>query len=247
MKCVSNEKLSEMLDGEIVRQEQASIEKHFEGCQNCRTNYAGLKNISGNLKQTLRVSTSADLDEKILQNFQNFQKEKQIKTVSEPHNQTNNFVWFGMPRFAFAAGLILLGLVGISASQLGKVSAGDLTLSLPETPSPQNVSAGKKIESALSKEKIFENDKPDSVKIIEVPVVREKIIKIPVIEEKIVTRTIYIDKNGAEPPKNSPDIFKQNNVALNNSIKSGELMTQTDLQDFQPVSEIKPRITKKEE
>ncbi|NNF00101.1 MAG: hypothetical protein HKN25_13855, partial [Pyrinomonadaceae bacterium] len=84
-------------------------------------------------------------------------------------------------------------------------------------------------------------------KLVEIPVIKEKIVKIPVVKEKIVTRTVYVYRSSRQTRSDLRSVSKQNNVDLNSSINDKEFLTQTDLLNFQPVSEIKPKITKQEE
>lgn len=237
MKCINIEqKLNELLDGEIGLSEKATVEKHLESCDSCRNSFANMQIISGNMKQNLAVSAPNLLDKKVLNAFQDFQNEKLAEIPTE-ERQTQKIGWFGIPKFAFAAALILFGLIGITAFQIGKISASEVTIISPEIKANETVNDLPSKVVAENKEPNVENDE------------KTKIIEIPVIKEKIVTRTIYVDREKTEKKENvtRPSFNRNDDVAMESSINENGFVTQTNLKGFQPVSDLKVKITKKEE
>ena len=167
---------------------------------------------------------------KFLVLFKTFHNEKRVEK-----KDAEKIGWFGIPRFAFAAALILFVLATISAFQIGRMSAGEISIVMPpvqgnKNPPPVEVTGNNPANDG----------KNVPVKIIEVPVIQEKIIKVPVIK----TRTIYVEKDRKkEVRSNAP---AKDNFALKSSVENNGYFTRTNLKDFQPVSEFKLKINKEE-
>ena len=231
MKCINiQENLDALLDGEVEISKKREIENHLETCASCQKEFEYLQAFSQSLKRNLAVSAPPFLDAKVFKQFDDFHKEK---ASEKPRKE--KIGWFGIPRFAFAAAFLLLALGMFSAFQIGKLSASEVVVAMPEVRENRNLE-GKDLAS--------KDEKTEVVKIVEVPVIKEKIVEVPVIKEKIVTKTVYINrdkKNEIRP--NSPS---KNNMALKNSVKDNGYFTQTSLKDFQPVSEFKLRINEEE-
>ncbi|MGI8669733.1 MAG: anti-sigma factor family protein [Aridibacter sp.] len=247
MKCIDIEqKLNELLDGELGLSEKATVETHLESCDSCQTQFENMQAISGNMKQNLVISAPSLLDEKMMNAFQNFQNEKLAEIPTEK-TKTQKIGWFGIPKFAFAAALLLFGLVGITAFQIGKISASEVSIIMPQ------VQESKVLDNSTNAD-FAENKQPNvgnvaTTKIIEVPVIKEKIVEVPVIKEKIVTRVVYRNtenKNVVGNKENLPKFSKTKEVASTNGLKDNEFSTQINLKGFQLVSELKPQIIKGE-
>ena len=220
MKCINvKENLDALLDGEVSFTQKREIENHLETCVSCQTEFENLQAISGILKQNLAISAPLFLDKKVFSEFKNFHAEK-------PKEKLQKIGWFGIPRFAFAAALILFTLGIISAFQIGKMSASEISVIMPEVQE----------NKTLNQEKIM------SVKIVEVPVIREKIVKVPVIKEKIVTKIIYVNKD----EKTDTNLPAKKDFALKNKIEDNKYLTRSNLEGFQPVSEMNLRISKED-
>ena len=127
MKCIDlKENLDAFADGEIEFTQKRQIENHLEDCVSCQTQFENLRTIGKSAKQYLQVSAPAVLDEKVLTAFQTFHKEKQGEK-----KDAEKIGWFGIPRLVFAAGLIFFALSVISAFQIGKMSAGEISVMMP--------------------------------------------------------------------------------------------------------------------
>ena len=243
MKCINvKENLDALLDGEIELSRQREIENHLENCQSCRAEFENLQAISGILKRNAVISAPKILDEKVFSEFENFHKANQAK--KKP--QKERIGWFRVPRFAFATAFLLFVLGIFSAFQIGKMSASEISVVMPEVRENKNSDISPNVN-------FTENKLPDTgnyppTKIIEVPVIREKIVEVPVIKEKIVTRTIYLDRKQTEEKEKviRPNFNKNDDVALGSLINDNGFVTQTNLKGFQPVSQLKVKITKKE-
>jgi anti-sigma factor RsiW len=229
MKCTEvKENLDACLDGEIGRTQAASIGTHLEHCAVCRSEFENLQTVGSSVKRILPVTTNAAFDERMLAAFRTFHAPK--RSVKEKPTRSG---WFNIPRFAFAAAFLLLAMFSALAFQIGRLSAATVVLSPPAD------DAGRTVTIPAENNK-FTQKEPE---IIEVPVIKERIVEVPVIRERIVTRTVYVEKDTENPPGDQPE----ETFALKNSVRDGEFLTQTNLEGFQPVAEIKVRITKKEE
>lgn len=232
MKCINvEEKLSELLDDELSDAEISKVETHLESCNSCRSQFKNIKMLSGNLKKNLAVSAPAVLDDRVLNSFRHFQNAKRVEKLKDNH-QTEKTSWFGVPRFAFATALVSFGLIGFTAFQIGKISASEVSVVMPQI--EENASSNILKASDLAENTQTNDEGVEQIKIVEVPVIKEKIVKVPVIKEKIVTRTVYKDRDQNEKDKyTSPQ--------SNRGLKSVAL---TDTSKFQIVSELKPQIIK---
>lgn len=242
MKCIDvKENLDALLDGEAGILNEREIENHLETCGSCRVEFENLSAIGGILKNNLAISAPTILDEKVFSGFDSFHAEK-------PKPTKEKIGWFGIPRFAFAAALLLFAIGITSAFQLGKMSASKISVVLPEVAESKDVNQVAEVNDANQIEDNLKTEKP-IIKIIEVPVIKEKIVEVPVIKEKVITRTVYIEKNRKTEKENKilPNSTTNNDVAMESSIKENGYVTQTDLKGFQPVSQVKIKITRKEE
>jgi hypothetical protein len=76
-----------------------------------------------------------------------------------------------------------------------------------------------------------------------------KFIEVPVVKEKVITRVIYVNKQPSKETliKTDSSKSKAHSVALNSSVNDNRYLTQINLKQFQPVAEMKVKITKKDE
>ncbi len=225
MKCVEViQNLAVLFDGEANGSEANDLRSHIESCGSCRKELMDQHSISANLKRLRPVSAPASLDEKVMRAFSSFHDRKKIPLAAdEKRTETNG--WFGIPRFAYAAALVLCALTAISAFQIGERWGRENRSGEPQITETINFPAA---------------DENQTVKIVEVPVVQEKIVRVPVFVEKVVTRTVLVEKKTARTTK------PRNDLTLRNSVQSNRYMTTANLTGFQPVSEFKAVISKKE-
>jgi anti-sigma factor RsiW len=67
MRCVSNEKLSAVLDGELSHNESAEIERHLAGCERCRGVYSRQRAAVAGLKESQAPSVDPQFRAEVLQ------------------------------------------------------------------------------------------------------------------------------------------------------------------------------------
>ena len=73
-----------------------------------------------------------------------------------------------------------------------------------------------------------------------------RIVEVPVIKEKIITRTVYVREpknNKNEKNKSSADA-RQNNLPLSSSVTENGYFTDVNLKGFEPSAEINAKIIK---
>lgn len=224
MKCIDvKENLDAFLDGEIEFSRKEKITSHLEDCLLCRTQFEGLQTVGDSLRQHLFAAAPTVLDEKVLGAFEDFHSRKRNVKTAEKREKIG---WFGIPRFALAAALALFALTAISAFQIGRMSAGEISVVMPQFQESRILPDAEQVK----------DEKIAPVKIVEVPVIKEKIVEVPVIR----TRTIYVEKEN----KSVPNALAKDNFALKSSVENNGYLTKTNLKDFQPVSEFKLKINK---
>lgn len=235
MKCIDVEKkLDAFFDGEIVPSKE--IETHLENCLSCRTSFENLGAISNAMKQNFVAPAPPLLGEKIFGAFQNHHAHKRLEKV-ETKQQTEKIGWFGIPRFALAAALVLFTLATISAFQIGRMSVGERIVMMPQMPENNASTTAKSAESNSPKDK-----SPVQIRYVEVPVIKEKIVEVPVIKEKIVTRLIYAAKD--KENDGSAIAPAKKTSAMKSSVENNGYLTQINLREFQPVAEFSLKINK---
>ena len=239
MKCIEVEKkIDAFFDGEIVSPQE--IETHLENCVSCRTTFENISAVRRTLKQNFKVSAPPLLGENVLSAFQNFHEAKRREKV-ETKQTTQKIGWFGIPRFTFAAALILFALATITAFQIGRMSASNIVVAMPQA-QENNISTTEK-----AKINPTSDENPIQIKYIEVPVVQEKIVKVPVVQEKIVTRIIYKNINIEDTKKSLLNSDKTEDFTVSSRLKDNRYSTQINLKGFQIVSDLKPQIIKGDE
>jgi hypothetical protein len=230
MQCVEVEKLvNRLVDGELELANKRSVEVHLNKCRSCKRVFENTQAIGGILKRHLPpVAPSSRLDAIVMEAF--YSKQKQRTTNAVQFWRHTIFGWLVIPRpvaFAFAT-VIFAALLGF-AFQLGRISATDIQITMPT----DNLADAQTQPYDKVPPLVAENP---AVKIVEVPVVREK----------IVTRFVYLNKrsdtkNAVKTAANNPP---SNEFSMNDSIAENGYLTQTSLKGFQPVSKIKTTVIK---
>lgn len=219
MKCVEFEKrIDLMIDSELNSLQKQEVEQHFEQCQSCRKSYQILQKTKATLKTQSQLLPTAFLDNRILQAFEN-------------HHQPPKKIAFWqnyfppIPAFATISALFVFGLLG--AFWLGKT-----------TTSPKVITETVTIEKIVPtvEKKIVELPKPETLIIT-------KYVKVPVIKEKEVVKVVRIEKL-TRKVTNSPNEEKE---LIDYLDKTNALVTKVNLEQFQPISELKVRIVRKGE
>ena len=222
MKCID---VNALLDAGHDVSHALEIGKHLESCILCQAELKDVKAISETLKRALTISAPTHLDEKIMGAFKEFHDAKEAEKLDSERERNSG--WFGMPRFVFATALILFALATAAAFQIGKMSAGDVSVLMPQLQENRITGEFAQITPASDEKSV--------------PI---EIVGLPVIRERIVIRKIYITKGKEKTQR--PNLGAKSGLVLKNSVAENGYLTQTNLKGFQPVSEFKIRISKKE-
>lgn len=237
MKCDEIEKqIDSYIDDELNELFGDKVEQHLKACRACEKTFVNLRTVRRIIRKDISVPAASRLDGRVLKTFsrhhENQQKKKWRAVV---------FGQISIPKPAFALALLTFAAFTGLAFQLGKISATDVRLEMPTiaavnplTPISESNSAAKTVEES-------ENKTSDAQVI--------KFIAVPVVKEKIVTRVIYINQQPVKENNLKADSAKSqpNNFPLNSSVNENRYLTQVNLKEFQPVAEMKVKITKKDE
>ncbi|MEZ5345679.1 MAG: zf-HC2 domain-containing protein [Pyrinomonadaceae bacterium] len=221
MNCTEvKENLGVFADREADKTLKRSIRSHLENCAGCGDKLADLKKISAAVKHSAGASAPAFLDEKVLNAYRDHHLKKEVS------GEIKRAGWFGIPKFTFAGGLIILAIFSALSFQLGRVSA-----SANET----RLAGSRGIPKANEKTKDTAAVKAaDRTKIVEVPVIEEKIVRVPVVEIREVVKTVYLkqEKIGS---------YQQSRPGAANKL-SGD---QTARSGFRPAGDLNPQVVNK--
>lgn len=235
MKCAEVENyLDDYIAGELDFSNARKIESHLRECRSCEMEAKVLKNTSYLLKTLSPIVPSAKFDAQMMQAFRKHQRETQTPTF-----WTTFFANFSISKPALAFALLALILFTGAAFQLGRITS-------PNTQTSQNQSINQSAQA----------DEPNQIvkiieKRIEIPVI--KTVEVPVYREKIVNQIVYRNRENIKTIKTpfvsktrDPD-FKMQNITTNKILNNSEVFTPINLKDFQPFSEIRVSLIKKEQ
>ena len=235
MKCDEVElSLDSFLDNQITIPLKTEIERHLFTCAACRNAFENLQVLSASVKTNLVVSAPASLDKSVMLAFH---LHHEAKNDAEKHNEPPFVGWFSISRPAFALASIVMIAATSLAFYLGKESA------LTEATSEPNASTVSQIQNTGEKRL---TDLGSPLKNETAATMSTTTVTLP-IDKKIVTRTVYITRK--------PNALHETMSAVNSAEKSQQsdkkvqskpLYTALDLNGFQPIAEMKIRITKKE-
>ena len=236
MKCTEAEKqIDSFIDDELSPSLGDKVELHLKECHGCEETFDNLQTLRRTIRKDISVPDSSLLDGRVLKAFSLHHGNKQKKNWRA--------VVFGqivIPKPAFALALLLFAVFIGLAFQFGKMAATDIGLEMPVA---ENINLLPQMSETNFSTKLngeFED------KISNAPII--KFIEVPVVKEKIVTRVIYVNKTiDKTDVKADSTKVKSNNPALNSSVNENRYSTQVDLKQFQPVAEMKTKITKKDE
>lgn len=234
MKCVDVEKfLDDFVNNDVDFAVRREIEAHLRECPFCQSDAEELQTANRLLKNLPPVTPSNSFNARMMQAF-DAHRDRKLETPS----WSAIFANFSISKPALGFGLLVLAGVSILAFQLGRITSPNSQI----------------IETAnINQSSSAENNPSIQIveKRIEVPIV--KIVQIPVHKEKIVNRVIY--KSREIPEKIRVSDQKENNIrktdfdfqntAVTYIQNGNETFTPINLQNFQPVSEIKMDIIKK--
>lgn len=240
MKCVEVEKqIDSLLDGEVNPVIREEVEHHLKECRVCGQIHENLRAVNELLMKPVPVPDPKRLDGFVMDAFYRHQNKKQeIKETVGWWAAFSRLSLIPKPAMTFAALLFAVSL-GL-AFQLGRITATDIQVALPQTEQVSPL-ALKENNVSVSPAETASNIKNEA------PVT--KFIRIPIIREKIVNRIVYVDKPQKRERENSipPVMSERNNLALKSSDRKNEFLTKVNLKGLQVISDSKPRIIKKGE
>ena len=222
MRCVEVVKqIDLMLDNELNLLQSKEIEQHCSQCNTCQKSYQILEKTKGVLKNQPSLLPTAFLDSQILQAFENHHRQPP---------KTNFWKHFLIPKPAFALILTLFAIgVGL-AFLLGRMSVSKIETELVKSENLPIQIEPKQIQQTT------ETNEPTVLTVT-------KYVKVPVFKEKEVIKIVQIEK--PIPKIQSQPIIKSGN--FDNSSTSKALITKINLEEFQPIAELKTRIVRKGE
>lgn len=150
---------------------------------------------------------------------------KVLAAFRQHHQKKSGWSWLNvfpsLLSFKTAVAVLIVGLLTGFAFLIGRITAPNTEVS---------VAAPQVIEKEVPRE---------VVKYVEVPVT--KYVEVPVEKEKVITRIAYREIEA------QPKSISQSTQAKNTSTNQENLAQKMDLADFQPLSEISPKVLKKGE
>ncbi|MEJ7862964.1 MAG: hypothetical protein WKF90_15145 [Pyrinomonadaceae bacterium] len=217
-----------LLDNEIDLPEKHEIKTHLDICDFCRADFEYLKTTQKLLKKQPQILPKVSFDNQVLQDFENLQSAKQ-------KSRKGGFTGlFSIPKPALAFGVLTVAL-GLTFL-LGRMSV---------TSSPQIIVKQQSANPELKKDEI----KPPIVNSVKdktaaSPAIKTviKYVEVPVVKEKIVERTVYLNKPNQKNRIENINIKNQSMIA-----KSGNITSQFNLKDLQPVANVTYKIIRKGE
>lgn len=230
MQCSEVEEfVNRLIDDELELPVKKSMQSHIDECHSCKRVFENTQSVGGMLKSWLpSVAPSSHLDALVMEAF--YSKQKQHISNAPQSWLHKIFGWFVIPRpvaVAFAA-VIFAALLGFTF-QLGRNSATDVQMTMPM----DNLTA-------------LQTQPSDKILPVALETPAIKIVEVPVVREKIVTRFVYLNKRSGEKNavKTARSNQQSNELSMNDSIAENSYLTQTKLKGFQPVSKIKATIIK---
>jgi hypothetical protein len=240
MKCIEVEKqIYSLLDGEVNSVIREEAEHHLKECHVCGQIHEKLRAVDELLMTPVPVPDPKRLDEFVMGAFYRRQNKKQ--EVRENVNWWTALSKLSLiPRTTAAFAALLFAVSVGLAFQLGRITATDIQVALPQT---------EKVGHPVLKENNVSVSPVETTSNIKNEVPVTKFIRIPVIKEKIVNRIVFVDKSQKRERKNSiPSVMSErNNLALKSSIRKNDFLTEANLKGLQIISDSKTRIIKRGE
>ena len=237
MKCSEFEKqINFYIDDELSASLDDKVELHLKECRACKETLENLQAVRQLIKKDISVPVSSQFDKRVLEAFSHHHENKQKKDW-----RTFVFGQIVIPKPVSALALLMFAVFTGVAFQAGKMTVKDVGT---ETPVAETAN----LSSQMFKTNLPSNSvKGHENKTIETQVI--KYIEVPVVKEKIVTRFVYVNKQPGKEGniKIGSTKSKSENFVLNSSVNENRYLTQVNLKEFQPVAEMKAKITKKDE
>jgi hypothetical protein len=229
MKCFEVKNFFQpLLDNEIKLAEWHEIKTHLDVCNFCRADFEYLKTTQKLLKKQPQILPTISFDNQVLQNFENLQSAKQKSRKS----WFTGLILIPKPALAFGVFALALGLTFL----LGRMSVTSL---------PQIIVKQQSANSELKKDEIklpIVNSVKDEITASPAIKTVIKYVEVPVVKEKIVERIVYLNKPDQKNRIENINIKNPSTIA-----KRGNIASQFNLKDLQPVADVTYKIIRKGE
>ena len=225
--CNENEKLHELIDGELDPAEKVKFEKHLSVCHECRNLFDPIHQNRTFFIAQPPILPDAKFDRVMLDLIER----KNAKNAEKIGFFT---IFSTLPlKHGFASLIAVMAL--IAAFQFGKMSASNIpSAEITQTPPVENDSD----RASVTKEAIVLQPQKEIVTQIKTVT---KYVEVPVIKKIKEERIIYVDKSENAVVKN--EILPEKR----SEFKQEALAKQFNLKDLQPVGEVSYQIIRKGE
>ena len=210
-------KIVDLIFGELSEDERLRLKDEIDGCSDCLSEY---RSMNGAMRVFDEACDASLPDESFWP--QHHEALRQHLADNAPRASVNHvsfwkhLLTFKLPVPVPIAALIVIALLTLTALALRTPTAAH-TLTIAAQPSPET---------------------PTPLKVIEVPIYREK----------VVTRTVYVekktqDKNGSR--SKLPDQQRAASPLTASKEKESDIFMRANLTDFQPPDEMRIRVIKR--
>jgi Putative zinc-finger len=220
MNCVEVGALQEALhDGALDSETMKRVEDHLSACPSCVAELARLRIVSDLLQMSTIPAPSSSLDGRLMSAF--VHKHKQL--ARERFRWNRAFIGsVSIPKPTLLMAAVIISIALAAAVKVGmmtsKPSIVETALPASASPRPQEVVPGA----------------AEKIRIVEVPVVREKV------------RTVYVDaghRDGGRRQNGLADVsHRRHDPAMSSSVGQQGYFTRANLSGFLPSSEMRTRI-----
>ena len=220
MNCVEVGALQEALhDGALDSETMKRVEDHLSACPSCGAELARLQIVSDLLQRSRIPAPSPGLEVRLMSAFVH----KQQKVARERFRWSRAFIGsVSIPKPALLMAAVIIAIAIVAAVKVGMMTSTPIIV---ERALPSGASPGPQDGEPRAAEKI---------RIVEVPVVREKV------------RTIYVDerhRHGGRRQNILADVSPGgHDPAMSSSVGEKGYFTHANLLGFLPSSEMRTRI-----
>lgn len=234
MKCTEIEKqIDSFISNELDFAEKQKINLHLQECATCRKEIKEIQEASDLLKTLPAIPFSNQFDVRMMQAFREHKQEQ-----AKPTFWQALLAGFSISKPALALGLLVIAIFTGFAFQLGRMTSpktGNSEISINN----QSEQKGEPLVQVVEKR-------------VEVPVI--KTVEVPVYKERVLNRVIYktieVVRNVKSPDENQNQVsiyaYNSQKLASMEARKMDELFHQVNLKEFQPITDMKTQIMRKD-
>ena len=220
MNCVEVGALLEALyDGALDSEELKRVEDHLSACPSCGAELARLQIVSDLLQRSRIPAPSSDLDVRLMSAFVHNQQKFARKRFRWSHAFIGSV---NIPKPALAMAAVIIALALAAAVKIGRMTSTPIIV---ETALPAGAST--KPQEAVP-------GTAETIRIVEVPVVRERV------------KTIYVDgrhRDGSQRQIVRAQVAPGgHDPAMSSSVGEKGYFTHANLSGFLPASEMRTRV-----